>query len=299
MAEQFYTILTKLGKAKIANATALGTKVNLTKFQVGDGNGSYYNPTEDQTQLRNKVWESNISSITVDENNPNWIVLETIIPGDVGGFMIREAAALDDEGNIISIGKYPETYKPVIGDGSTKDLIIKMILEVSNTSSVTLKLDPTVILATQKDIQILENKIKNIKIPVTSVNSKTGAIELKAEDIKTEDGKSVETQLADIATEVKQNNEDIKFLNIIKRNISIKTTGWIKDSALELYKYKIQDTDITEDTIVDVNIRISDLEKASNFKSSNQSFNGYGELYSDEAPKESIMCDLKLVRQVL
>lgn len=218
MAEQFYTILTKLGKAKIANATALGTKVNLTKFQVGDGNGSYYNPTEDQIQLRNKVWESNISSITVDENNPNWIVLETIIPGDVGGFMIREAAALDDEGNIISIGKYPETYKPVIGDGSTKDLIIKMILEVSNTSSVTLKLDPTVILATQKDIQILENKIKNIKIPVTSVNSKTGNIELKAEDIKTEDGATLEEfkkntkfELANIDEKLSVQLSDIKF----------------------------------------------------------------------------------------
>lgn len=199
MAEQFYTILTKIGKAKIANATALGTKVNLTKFQVGDGNGTYYNPTEDQTQLRNKVWEGNISSIAIDEQNPNWIVLDVIIPGDVGGFMIREAAALDDEGNLIAIGKYPETYKPVIADGSTKDLIIKMILEVSNTSSVTLKVDPTVILATQKDIQILNNKIENIKVPVTKVNEKIGDVVLTASDIKTASGETIESQLAEKA----------------------------------------------------------------------------------------------------
>lgn len=169
MSEQFYTILTKIGKAKIANATALGHQIDLVKFQIGDGNGSYYNPNEDQTQLKNKVWEGNISSIRVDEENPNWIVLETLIPGTDGGFMVREAAAVDNEGNLIAIGKYPETYKPVAGDGSIKDLIIKMIIEVSNTSVVTLKVDPTVILATKNDILGLDNKIKNIKLIDTKV----------------------------------------------------------------------------------------------------------------------------------
>ena len=169
MSEQFYTILTKIGKAKIANAAALGNQVDLVKFQIGDGNGSYYNPSEDQTQLKNKVWEGNISSIRIDEENPNWIVLETLIPGTDGGFMVREAAAVDNEGNLIAIGKYPETYKPVAGDGSIKDLIIKMIIEVANTSAVTLKVDPTVILATKNDILELDNKIKNIKLIDTKV----------------------------------------------------------------------------------------------------------------------------------
>lgn len=169
MSEQFYTILTKIGKAKIANAAALGNQIDLVKFQIGDGNGVYYNPNEDQTQLKNKVWEGNISSIRVDEENPNWIVLETLIPGTDGGFMVREAAAVDNEGNLIAIGKYPETYKPVAGDGSIKDLIIKMIIEVSNTSAVTLKVDPTVILATKNDILELDNKIKNIKLIDTKV----------------------------------------------------------------------------------------------------------------------------------
>lgn len=192
MAEQFYTILTKLGKAKIANASALGTSVNFTKFQVGDSNGSYYNPTEDQAELKHKVWEGNIGSVTIDKDNSNWIVIETVIPADQGGFMIREAGIIDDQGNLIAIGKYPETYKPITSEGSSKDLIIRMILEVSNTASVTLKIDPTVILATKKDIEVLDNKIKNIQIPVKSVNTKTGDIVLKASDIKTDDGTTLE-----------------------------------------------------------------------------------------------------------
>ncbi|WP_162472033.1 phage tail protein, partial [Clostridium ihumii] len=197
MSEQFYTILTKLGKAKIANASALGTTLNLIKFKVGDSNGSYYNPMEDQQTLKNKVWEGPVSSITIDENNPNWIIIQAMIPGDIGGFMIREAGVFDSEDNLIAIGKYPETYKPLASEGSSKDLFIKMILEVSNTASVTLKIDPTVILATKKDIQILEQKIENIKVPVESVNSKTGAIELKAEDINCNDGKSIESHLGE------------------------------------------------------------------------------------------------------
>ena len=96
MAEQFYTILTQIGKAKIANATSLGTKVNFTHFALGDGGGAYYNPTENQTQLVNEVWRGQIGQITPDDNNPNWIKLETIIPADTGGFTIREAGVFDD-----------------------------------------------------------------------------------------------------------------------------------------------------------------------------------------------------------
>lgn len=162
MAEQFYTILTKIGKAKIANATALGNKVNFTTLKVGDGKGKYYNPTEEQEGLVNEVWQGNINSIRVDENNPNWVVIEVIIPSSVGGFMIREAGVFDDENNMLAIGKYPETYKPQAQDGSTKDLVIRMMLEVSNTSSVTLKVDPTVILATQKDIQIINSNMVDL-----------------------------------------------------------------------------------------------------------------------------------------
>lgn len=250
MAEQFYTIITKIGKAKIANATALGTKVNLTKFQVGDGNGSYYNPTEDQLQLRKKVWEGNISSITVDTDNPNWIVLETIIPGDIGGFMIREAAALDDEGNIIAIGKYPETYKPLVADGSTKDLYIRMILEISNTSSVTLKVDPTVILATKKDIEILDNKIKNIT----------------ASDIKTSSGATIESSLSESTTK-------INFLEELKlKFIYGAVLDGIADDTIPLQNYandNIGKELILPSGIVRVTspIQMSDITDNNNFRS--------------------------------
>lgn len=162
MAENFYTILTATGKAKLANSAVLGSKVNFKTLKVGDGKGSYYEPSENQTSLVNQVWSGSIGSISVDENNPNWIVIETLIPATIGGFFIREAGIFDEDDDLIAISKLSETYKPVVSEGSIKDLCIKIILEVSNVESVTLKIDPTVIVASKKDILVIEAEVKDI-----------------------------------------------------------------------------------------------------------------------------------------
>ena len=162
MAAQFYTILTEIGKAKIANSGVMGTKVNFTKLKIGDGNGSYYNPTEKQTDLVNTKWEGNITHVGTDEKNPNWIVIEVMVPANVGGFTIREYGAFDDEGNMLAISKCAETYKPTADDGSTKELLIKMILAVSNTENITLKIDPTIIFAKKSEIEEVKNVVNDI-----------------------------------------------------------------------------------------------------------------------------------------
>jgi len=145
----FYTILSSIGKSKLANAQVTGTTVNLTELAVGDGNGSYYEPSEDQTALKNEVWRGSINQIYVDSQNSNWVVIEAVIPTDVGGFYIREVGVFDDAGDMIAVGKYPETYKPALASGSGKDLYIRMILELSNVSDVTLKIDPAIVLASR------------------------------------------------------------------------------------------------------------------------------------------------------
>lgn len=194
MAEQFYTILTAVGKAKIANATALGEKMELTELALGDGGGSYYNPTEDQTELRNEVWRGAIGTVDVDGENPNWITIQTVVPSQHGGFMIREAGVFDDDGDLIAVGKYPETYKPVAADGSIKDLVVRMILEVSNTASVVLRVDPTVILATQQQVEEAETRAKNY------TDQEVGEIDQK-----------VDAHLADYVQQVKRLQMGVKI----------------------------------------------------------------------------------------
>ena len=153
MPENFYAILTNTGKAKIANAMLLNQKVDFNELALGDGGGIYVNPTENQTALVNEIFRCTIGAVTIDTNNSNWIVVETAIAAQTGGFMIREAGIYDSEGDLLAVAKYPETYKPALEEGSVKDLLIRMILEVTNASVVTLKVDPTVILATKKDLE--------------------------------------------------------------------------------------------------------------------------------------------------
>ncbi|EGT3931753.1 TPA: phage tail protein [Clostridioides difficile] len=175
--KSYYTIITNVGKAKIANASVTGNKVGFVKIQLGDGGGSEYTPTESQTALKNVVWEGNIGNTTTDETAPNCIILESLIPSSVGGFMIREIGYLDYENNLIAISKYKECYKPSIEQGAVVDMKVKTVLIVSNVNNIELKIDPTIIFATLKDIQDVNTKIDTTKTELTS-NIETAKTEI-------------------------------------------------------------------------------------------------------------------------
>lgn len=167
---EYYTILTDVGKAKIANSLALGKQVNFDEFAVGDGNGAMYHPTETQTELKNEVWRGKISVVQQDESNPNRVIVAVAIPGNVGGFYVREGGMYDDEGDLLAICRFSESHKPTVDQGAVKDMWVKSVLLVSNASSITMKIDPTVIIATLKDLNALESKMRSeIKVVADSL----------------------------------------------------------------------------------------------------------------------------------
>lgn len=146
----FYTVLTETGQAKMANAIALGTTIEITALAVGDGGGVLPNPDSTRTTLVNETRRASINRVEVDADNPSWLIVEQVLPPDVGGWTIREVGIFDAAGDLIGYGNYPETYKPTLDQGSGRTLAIRMVLEVSHTSAVTLKVDPSVVLATRK-----------------------------------------------------------------------------------------------------------------------------------------------------
>ncbi|MFM2482787.1 phage tail protein [Celerinatantimonas sp. YJH-8] len=146
----FLTILTQVGVAKLANATALGQTLSLTQLAVGDGNGAAVTPEPTQTGLVHEVRRAALNSVSIDPENPNWIICEQIIPPEVGGFTIREVGLFDDADDLIAVGNFPETYKPVLSEGSGRTQTIRMVLEVSSTESMELTLDSSIILATNE-----------------------------------------------------------------------------------------------------------------------------------------------------
>ncbi|EKI5632039.1 phage tail protein [Salmonella enterica] len=149
MDNEFYTLLTDRGMAKIASALADKKQLHLQKMAVGDGGGQYYEPTASQTKLRHEVWRGEMNTLMTAPNNPNWLIAELVLPEDVGGWYVREVGVFDDEGELIAIGKFPESYKPLLPGGCGKQVCIRLIMEVSNTTAVTLTVDPSIVLATR------------------------------------------------------------------------------------------------------------------------------------------------------
>lgn len=154
---EYLTLLTTIGAATLANAIALGEKVSLTKVAVGDANGEPYQPTEDSTQLKNKTWEGQINHLYQDSDNPSYLIAEIVVPQNVGGWTIREAAILDADGNIFAITRYPDTYKPQLAEGAAKDLWLRFVMKVGNVGAVQLIIDPAQVLATRKYVDDIVN----------------------------------------------------------------------------------------------------------------------------------------------
>ncbi|EJS9130747.1 phage tail protein, partial [Campylobacter coli] len=67
----------------------------------------------------------------------------------------------------LAVGNLPRTYKPILKEGSAKELMIKIVMELSNAEEVILKLDPSVIMASRDYVDAikieLELKIETLK----------------------------------------------------------------------------------------------------------------------------------------
>nr|WP_275354581.1 phage tail protein [Xenorhabdus bovienii] len=150
MSTKYFALLTQLGADKLANAAALGTKIEITHMAVGDGGGSLPTPDTKQTKLINEKRRAAINTLSIDPKNTNQIISEQVIPESEGGWWIREIGLFDKDGILIAVGNCAESYKPQLQEGSGRTQTIRMILIVSSTESVTLKVDPSVVLATRE-----------------------------------------------------------------------------------------------------------------------------------------------------
>ncbi|EIQ3468388.1 phage tail protein [Campylobacter coli] len=161
---EYYTILTKIGIAKFIAARASGNGINLQSFKLSS---KVILPSEEMQSLEEIVYEANINSKSVDENNPNYINLMCYVPSDIGGFEINAIGIYDEVGDLLAVGNLPRTYKPILKEGSAKELMIKIVMELSNAEEVILKLDPSVIMASRDYVDAikieLELKIETLK----------------------------------------------------------------------------------------------------------------------------------------
>ncbi|HBR5231318.1 TPA: phage tail protein [Klebsiella pneumoniae] len=160
MSKIFKSVITTAGREKIAAAIVNGSKVVFSQMSVGDGGGSATIPGEEQTSLVNELFRTQLNSLKLSDTDST-IIAEMIIPPEVGGFTIREAALFDDAGVCMAVANVPETYKPALAEGSGRFTILRIWLAVSSTKAVELIVDPGIVLATVEDVINAGNETKD------------------------------------------------------------------------------------------------------------------------------------------
>lgn len=146
----YLATITTIGLAKIADAIANNTPLNLATMKIGDGNGNTTNPSETDTDLVRSVYSGTPNYIDVDPADASRVICELVVPASQGGFTIREIGVFDDEGDLIAIAQFPPVYKPLPSEGATLDLVARLFLVVSNTDAIELNIDTAVVVATRQ-----------------------------------------------------------------------------------------------------------------------------------------------------
>jgi hypothetical protein len=159
--KKFLTLITAAGAERLATAAVTGIPVAIAEMAVGDGGGLLSMPSSASVGLIGEQYRGILNKLVIADSNASVIEAEMIMPPQIGGFWLRELALYADDGECIAVGNMPETYKPLLAEGSGRFQIIRMQLKISSTATVELIADPSVILATVEDVNTLEEKVKD------------------------------------------------------------------------------------------------------------------------------------------
>lgn len=147
----YYSITTNACDAALAQYPISGTQTVFAQIAVGDGNGASYDPTKDQTALRNEVWRGD-ATVTAAADDPTKVIVTASIPAETGDFMIREAGIFAADGTLLVISKMPLSEKTIPESGSGSDFVVRIYVQVGDADAVTITVDPSQINASKKDV---------------------------------------------------------------------------------------------------------------------------------------------------
>lgn len=134
----FFAIPTLAGQEALVAAAAGTAPLALRSIVVGDGGGSATTPLETATSLVNQRASFTITSMVRDGTK---VTVDTVLDENTGGWAIREAGIVDEDGNLLYIASVPETYKGTIAQGVNDVLTLGLVLVVTETAEITLITD--------------------------------------------------------------------------------------------------------------------------------------------------------------
>ncbi|MBZ7976893.1 phage tail-collar fiber domain-containing protein [Campylobacter sp. RM12637] len=143
----YETLITKKGQELLAKALSTNTQVALKEIRFSDYAGSI---NENMNVLASIKHTQDITSNMQDTNNANTIVIETLIPANIGGFYIETLGVYTNKGELFALAKINSTYKPLLSENLATDLHVKLYLQVGNATNVVLNIDESVVLASRE-----------------------------------------------------------------------------------------------------------------------------------------------------
>ena len=165
MAQNYFSIVTNIGRNKLALSAAGGAAVTITHFAVGDGNGAEVNPTAASTALVREVWRTPVESVVIDPLNPSAVLVTSIIPTAVGGWWMREFGIFDVDGDMVAVAKPVSQYKPTALEGQLEDIRYEFQIIIGETANVTMLVDPSVLLASRAWVE--SRKVPVVQLSLT------------------------------------------------------------------------------------------------------------------------------------
>nr|DAR64900.1 MAG TPA: tail collar fiber protein [Caudoviricetes sp.] len=154
-----YTLLTASGINKLLKTASDGSKIALKEVVVSDYDGEL---SEQTTSIPNEKYRGAINAVTIDESDSNILDVDAVIPPEVGGFYIKTAGIYCDDGSLFAVARLADTYKPLLNEGSSKDITLNFKLQIANASeSIILKVDNNIVLATRKWCEKMFLKLKD------------------------------------------------------------------------------------------------------------------------------------------
>ena len=133
-------IWTQKGLDKETAFRAGGERKKLTHVAIGDGSGSIPIVSPAQAGLVREVWRGLVNAIMSNPDDPTDLLVDIIIPNNVGGFWIREWGIFDEDGDLVAVGPHDEMHKPLISTGQSAEFLERFHLPSANAGFVEIKI---------------------------------------------------------------------------------------------------------------------------------------------------------------
>lgn len=139
---KYIAIPTNLGLTKIQQATWAQVPLEVVYMGYGDGDGAYYTPSPDQTDLKNRLDLVELQDQQVDiATGITWF--DAIFGADRANGVIREIGLYTANMELIAIANTPEIHKVAVTSGALIDIPVSLGIKNSISNMITIPIRPS------------------------------------------------------------------------------------------------------------------------------------------------------------